>query len=289
MPSRSVFEQKGTETGLKSEEAERESGTEAIPKTLRSSGLREIRGGITEALEKEESPSEKIARLEEENKTLREALEKSRINEKRLEKLTVRDALTGVFNKTYFKQKIEEEMSKLDRAREKNEEKYLSLIFLDMDHFKEVNDTLGHLVGDHAIIEFANILKKNTRDYDTISRIGGEEFVIIMDSNEENTTKKAESIRKQIEEEMKETIKKTVKRLHRQKKMGKRSLEEDLKLVNELAGTASLGVSSHSTHKKNEMDAEELKETADQAMYHSKKTGRNRVTRYAYISDEKAS
>ncbi len=74
-------------------------------------------------------------------------------------------------------------------------------MMLDIDHFKDVNDTYGHQIGDSVLIEFANILKKHSRKTDIVGRWGGEEFIIIcLDTNIQGATNLAENLRASIEE-----------------------------------------------------------------------------------------
>lgn len=93
----------------------------------------------------------------------------------RLQEQTVRDPLTNIHNRRYFNEIIEREISRAERNKD-----CLSLIILDIDHFKTVNDTYGHLAGDDVLIKMANFLVDNVRKMDYVCRYGGEEFVIVM-------------------------------------------------------------------------------------------------------------
>lgn len=85
------------------------------------------------------------------------------------------DGMTGIYNYRYFSDRLEDEWSRAIRY-----EKPLSLIMIDVDLFKSVNDTYGHVCGDKVLRELANLLKKHTRETDVVSRYGGEEFAIIL-------------------------------------------------------------------------------------------------------------
>ena len=102
------------------------------------------------------------------------------------------DSLSGVFNRSYFDQQMRSELK-----RSRREQRPLALILLDIDHFKQVNDTLGHLAGDQAITAVANLIKQQLkRPADKVSRYGGEEFALILPAtNIEGATQLAEQIR----------------------------------------------------------------------------------------------
>lgn len=85
------------------------------------------------------------------------------------------DGLTGIYNYRYFSEKLDQEWSRATRYK-----KPLSLIMIDVDLFKSINDRYGHLVGDAVLKEIARLLKHNTREIDVVARYGGEEFVIIL-------------------------------------------------------------------------------------------------------------
>ena len=92
-----------------------------------------------------------------------------------LQELAIRDPLTGVFNRRYFAEALDNET-----ARSIREKTPFSIIVLDVDHFKKVNDTYGHKCGDVVLQSLAKFLLQNTRRSDIVCRFGGEEFVILM-------------------------------------------------------------------------------------------------------------
>ncbi|WP_041667317.1 sensor domain-containing diguanylate cyclase [Acetohalobium arabaticum] len=92
-----------------------------------------------------------------------------------MEEQAIKDGLTQLYNYSYFQHALSEE---IDRAKRYQQD--LSLLLLDIDDFKEINDTYGHLVGDKVLEELSTILKKTTRKIDIVARYGGEEFAIIL-------------------------------------------------------------------------------------------------------------
>ncbi len=104
-----------------------------------------------------------------ERKKIEEKLKKTNIV---LEKLSNEDSLTGLYNRRYFEKNLEKIWIK---AREKND--YISLLIIDLDYFKQVNDTFGHLEGDNYLLKVANILKMYQNNFTTFGRYGGDEFV----------------------------------------------------------------------------------------------------------------
>lgn len=103
------------------------------------------------------------------------SLEKNLLESRmKLQELAMHDALTGLLNRRAVYEQLQSEFSRLKRA-----EKPLSVILVDIDHFKQINDTYGHLVGDKALVHVAQILKKSVRPYDIVGRWGGEEFVVV--------------------------------------------------------------------------------------------------------------
>lgn len=114
---------------------------------------------------------------------------------KKLYKRSNRDALTGLRNRRYFYKKLACEMERLKRTKLP-----LSLAIIDVDNFKSINDTYGHVEGDRVLTELSNIFKSHTRTIDTVARWGGEEFAIILpDTDIEGAKVLAERIRNVVE------------------------------------------------------------------------------------------
>lgn len=156
------------------------------------------------------------------------------------------DPVSGLFNRRYFHVRIDEELQ-----RSKRHQTPLSLLMLDLDDFKAINDSFGHLAGDLVIKEAAEIIRQSVRAFDVCTRYGGEEFAIIMPgSAAEDAEKIAERIRGRVE--------------------AYRPPERTMK---GLKVTVSVGLAVSSPG----MNATELIGQADQALYHAKHTGKNRV------------
>ena len=171
---------------------------------------------------------------------------KSRIIRYRaLRALMVRDSLTGLLNHTNFKERLRNEV-----ARAKRQGKPLAVALIDIDHFKQVNDTYGHPVGDQVIKNLARLLKQRLRGADLIGRYGGEEFAVALpDTTLEGAIKALDNIRTSFE-----AI---------EQRAGPRSFQVTLS-----AGAAAFP-DGH--------DAEGLIKQADEALYGAKRGGRNRV------------
>ncbi len=132
---------------------------------------------------------EVIEQVRETTNILREQKEMS-------EKKAIIDELTGAFNRRYFETKLEDELTLAKRFRMK-----LSLLIVDIDHFKRINDTYGHQTGDAVLQEVVAVIKSNLSSTDFLCRYGGEEFAIILtETGIEEAEQIAEKIRKAIEE-----------------------------------------------------------------------------------------
>lgn len=183
------------------------------------------------------------------NETLQLQLTENEHLRLQLQELAIRDPLTGVFNRRYFAEALDRET-----ARAARENSPFSLIIMDVDHFKKVNDTYGHKCGDLVLRALAEYLMENTRRSDIVCRFGGEEFVILMpDAAVDDACERAELFRKEF---------------------GSLSHACDGK---RFSATFSAGVASFPIHAGS---GESLLGCADQALYKSKEAGRNRVSVY---------
>ena len=120
------------------------------------------------------------------------------IYQRQLEQQAEEDSLTGLANR----RKFNEEFEYMFNLHRRGNIKKLSMILLDIDDFKKVNDTFGHLVGDKVLIRFSLILKENLRKTDIVARWGGEEFaVLFIDTKKDETIQIAEKLRVVIKED----------------------------------------------------------------------------------------
>lgn len=179
----------------------------------------------------------------------RHEIEKLRQEVSRARNEALADYLTGLANRRAFDQALADCL-----ADAQQNGKALSLLVTDIDHFKTINDTYGHLFGDNVICAIAQVLKQNIKGKDTAARYGGEEFAILLpDTSLQGALALAESIRATIEGSR-------IKRV------------QDNVIVSNI--TVSLGVASY---RKDESISDFLGR-ADHALYESKRLGRNRVT-----------
>lgn len=169
------------------------------------------------------------------------------LSHERLQRLAALDPLTGVYNRRFGMARLHEEFSRAVR-----QNSLLGVLMFDIDHFKKVNDTYGHLIGDRVLVQMSRISRSAMRDGDILLRYGGEEFIAILPSaSKEDGFQVGERFRRLVEET-------AVK-------------EGD----QEIRVTISVGVTSYP-----ELSVEserDLVESADKALYIAKDTGRNRV------------
>jgi len=195
--------------------------------------------------------------LEVENLLLKERIEY-------LEKQAGIDQLTGASNRTVFERELEQALKIIRGEVEEHRASgkslsVVSIISIDIDHFKEVNDTLGHPAGDEVLRGIVALLMKSVRETDTVARVGGEELMVLMPGADEAVAvREAEKLRAKVE-----------------------GLSFHSYL--ELKVTASFGVISS----KNSTNAKILYELVDKALYAAKRGGRNRVEIYKEKSENR--
>jgi len=115
--------------------------------------------------------------------------------EKELYSLSITDPLTGIYNRRYFQEKLEEEIERVRRGGG-----VFSVVMFDIDHFKTINDQFGHQVGDTVLKTLVKIVKDRIRRIDILARWGGEEFVLLLPNTTlENAKGLAEELRRKIE------------------------------------------------------------------------------------------
>ncbi len=162
--------------------------------------------------------------------------------QKKLEELWMTDQLTGLYNRSRLDELFEAELRRANRYGTQ-----FSLLLLDIDHFKQINDTHGHLVGDDVLYAVANLLQNNIRDVDILGRWGGEEFMLILpNTNQSEALILAEKLRNTLRDHPFTPVSKV---------------------------TASIGISSFIAG----VEADELFKRADDALYRAKAKGRDRV------------
>ncbi|MBN1383904.1 MAG: GGDEF domain-containing protein [Elusimicrobia bacterium] len=172
----------------------------------------------------------------------------------RVEMLSRTDGLTGLYRRGYFNERLKEEEFRARRWRGK-----FSILMMDIDHFKKVNDTYGHQAGDTVLKTVAEILKNSIYETDFAARYGGEEFVTIFPQTDPaGLVIKAEKIRKAIEE------------------------AEITVGLEKLRVTSSFGIAHYP---KDGDTGDEVLRKADMSLYKSKQTGRNKITEFNKKSD----
>lgn len=164
-----------------------------------------------------------------------------------LQEQAIHDPLTGLFNRRYFAEYLAHELK-----RAKRENMSISLLMMDVDHFKSINDSYGHKTGDKFLIAIAEFLQNNSRGSDIACRYGGEEFILVLPGADIQVAyDRAEQFRIQCAQ-----------------------IEIQYENI-EISITISAGIATYPSHAE---IAEDLIIKADQALYHSKQHGRNRVT-----------
>ncbi len=183
---------------------------------------------------------------------LEKATEELKEKNRRLDNLVNFDGLTNVYNHRYFQTTLAQEISRATRS-----ESVLSLLLIDIDHFKDFNDSYGHQTGDFILVEFSQLLKKHLRTYDTLARYGGEEFAVILP---ETTTSEALAVA--------EKLRNTINTATFEK--GRESYSV----------TASFGCASCQPGTDDDFSKNNFIAQADEALYAAKNNGRNRVEQF---------
>lgn len=168
-----------------------------------------------------------------------------------LARLSISDGLTGLYNHRHIQEVVHEEFERAKRTREP-----LSVVMFDLDHFKRVNDTYGHQVGDRVLQEMARILRSTAREIDKLGRYGGEEFIAVLpDTGIDDAVTFAERVRERVERH-----------------------PFDVGRGQPIHLTVSAGVATYPHPAV--YNPKTLIHRADQALYAAKNAGRNRVMRF---------
>jgi diguanylate cyclase len=239
---------KGTNRDFYKAEKNLETINEALMPNLSETDVDEIVQRVKHELKRLESTS---ASLKEQLHQATVEIEQLKSKMKQYKNEAFKDPLTRIDNRRGFENRMELAVNEC-RATGNS----LCLILADIDHFKRINDTHGHLVGDNVLRTVADTIKESVKGRDPIARIGGEEFAILLPNTPyTGAIKLANNIRLDFE-------RMDLKKRNTGERLGKISL--------------SFGVTAY---QKGE-DAKSFVQRADEALYHSKRTGRNRVTGY---------
>lgn len=171
-----------------------------------------------------------------------------------LEQMAITDSLTKLYNKGYILRRLDSELTRTVRYNES-----ISVIMIDIDHFKKINDSFGHIAGDSILKKLAEKLAESVRDVDIVARYGGEEFLVVCP----NTSISGASI---LAERIRENIQNTIFHAN----------GTDIRI------TVSLGLTSlsPSSHINSDLNSGKLLEEADLALYKAKSAGRNKVAMF---------
>ncbi|AUU22776.1 EAL domain-containing protein [Aeromonas caviae] len=219
--------------------------------------LKRVRQQLDE-LNSEESINQRLQQLRQTNLRLQKRLKHHQELERRLQFNALHDPLTQLPNRALLMNHLHHAMTRYRRYQTAG----FTLIFVDVDHFKQVNDALGHSAGDQLLQELGSRLQGCIRQNDMVARLGGDEFVIYLDNS-------------QREEDISPVLNRLIGRIgHPFRLQG-----------NELTITVSLGVASVTEQT---ADVSELLHQADLAMYQAKRNGRSRIVMYSEACTEQA-
>ncbi|HPS58888.1 MAG TPA: diguanylate cyclase [Spirochaetota bacterium] len=174
----------------------------------------------------------------------------SKKNEEMLREISIRDPLTNIYNRRYIFDRLQYIISKNRRSGQ-----VLAAAIADIDFFKKINDTFGHIAGDFILKEFAAILGLSIREYDLLGRYGGEEFIILFDGT---TSVQAAEIMERIRIQVSEKL-------------------FTLRSGENASFTFSCGIADTGDFDRDEVSSDSLVELADKRLYEAKSTGRNRL------------
>jgi diguanylate cyclase (GGDEF)-like protein len=179
------------------------------------------------------------------------------VKNRMLSEVSSRDSLTGLYNRWFVLETIDSELNRALRHGSP-----MSLLMLDLDHFKRINDTWGHSAGDQVLQSIGRVLRESCRVYDVPGRYGGEEFCIVLpETKTGNTTAVAERIRQRL------------------------AASELTCGDGSISVTASIGIAGMDSPDAGVLSPAELIERADQALYAAKNRGRNRVEMWSSALD----
>ncbi|MFQ1971701.1 putative bifunctional diguanylate cyclase/phosphodiesterase [Aeromonas veronii] len=212
--------------------------------------LRQIRQQLND-INTEDSINQRLQQLRQTNLRLQKQLKQHQELERRLQFDALHDPLTQLPNRALLMNHLNHAMTHYNRYKSPG----FAVIFIDVDHFKQINDTLGHSAGDQLLKEVSRRLQTCIRQNDLVARLGGDEFVIYLDSSKSD-------------DDISPVLNRIISRLSYPFRL----------LGNELSITVSLGVSSVSEQTS---DISQLLHQADLAMYQAKRNGRSRIVSYS--------
>ncbi|HHQ4773364.1 TPA: putative bifunctional diguanylate cyclase/phosphodiesterase [Aeromonas veronii] len=212
--------------------------------------LKRIRQQLND-INSEDSINQRLQQLRQTNLRLQKQLKQHQELERRLQFDALHDPLTQLPNRALLMNHLNQAMTHYNRYKSPG----FAVIFIDVDHFKQINDTLGHSAGDQLLKEVSRRLQTCIRQNDMVARLGGDEFVIYLDSSKH-------------EDDISPVLNRIISRLSYPFRL----------LGNELSITVSLGVSSVSEQTS---DISQLLHQADLAMYQAKRNGRSRIVSYS--------